>query len=410
MRARPAVSCLLVAVVLIACGNDSAGGAGGDAGGAGGTAGGGGLGGEGGLMARPDPTGSRATGELAQGRNHHTATLLADGQVIVMGGEDASGAPLDSVERFDPVSETWSELVSLPEPRANHTTTLLEDGRLLVVGGGRSNQNGSPSPQDVLATAVLYDPLSGVVAEIPLGGPRAGHESFRLPNGDVVIAGGSNDQVGSDCTSVPDCQYGKAIASVERFDVATESWSALDDLAGPRILFGVAPLEPGSLLLVGGASDTASLSRVERYDPAMGAFVLAAPLENARLRPTVVALGDGRVLAAAGKIANVGPVGVTELYDPALDAWTEGEAIGVPRTGAVAVALQSGNALVAGGFNQLTGNILDELLIFDAATDGWVSLPSMVEPRTLPTLTLLQDGRVLIVGGYGGLSSVEIAE
>ncbi len=306
---------------------------------------------------------------MDRGRSHHTATLLPDGRVIVIGGEGLSGAPLDTVELFDPESETWSGLPELPEARSNHTTTLLEDGRLLVVGGARSNQNGSPSPEGVLSTAVLYDPSMGVVAEVPLAGPRGGHAAFRLASGDVLIAGGSNDEVGSGSTEVD-----------------------------------------GLPLLVGGASDTASLSRVELYDPATEAFNVVAPLERARLRPTVVSLGDGRVHAAAGKIANVGPIGVTELYDPSLDAWTEGPEIGAPRTGTAATTLQSGNALVVGGFNQVTGDVLDELMLFDAEANAWVTLPPMVEPRSLPTATLLQDGRVLIAGGSGGLSSAEIAE
>ena len=412
MRLCFALPSLLVLLLAVACGDSesTAGGAGGKGASSSGGGGTGGDGGQGGAPARPDPSGSRATAEMDTGRSHHTATLLENGHVIVIGGDGFSGAPLDSVERFDPETEAWSGLPDLPEPRSNHSTTLLEDGRLLVVGGARSNQNGSPSPEDVLSTAVVYDPTMGVVAEFALGGPRGGHGAFRLSNGDVLIAGGSSDEVGSDCTAVPNCQYGKALATVERFDAAAESWVAHPDLAGPRILFGATLLENGTPLLVGGASDTASLTRVEMYDANAEAFVVVAPLEHARFRPTVVSLGDGRVLAAAGKIANVGPIGVTELYDASLDMWVEGPEIGARRTGAAAATLQSGNALVVGGFNQETGDVLDELLVFDATEDVWVTLPAMVEPRSLPTATLLQDGRVLIVGGFGGLSSAEIAE
>jgi hypothetical protein len=330
--------------------------------------------------------------------------------VVVIGGETASGLPTDSVERFDPETETWSELPDLPEARSNHTATLLDDGRLLIVGGARSNQNGAPSPEGVLDTALLYDLNEGAVDELPLAGPRGGHHAFLLADGDVWIAGGSNDEVGSECTGVPGCQYAKGIATVERFDVEAQAWSVEPELAGPRILFGSARLADGAPLLVGGASDTASLDRVERFDLATGRFVVASSLSFARFRPTVVALGDGRVLAAAGKIANVGPIGVTELYDPSRDTWTEGPEIGAPRTGPAAVTLQSGNALVVGGFDQTTGDLLDELLVFDAETDAWIALTPLVEPRALPTATTLKDGRVLIVGGIGGLESVEIAE
>ncbi len=372
---------------------------------------GGGVGGAGGAdLPRPDPTSVRATSSLAEGRSHHTATLLPDGRVVVLGGETAGREPLASAEVFDPSTETWSGLPPLPEPRANHTTTLLGDGTLLVVGGARSNQNGSPSPDGALETALVYDPAVGVIAEAAMAGPRAGHHALPLPGGGVLVVGGSGDEVGSACTSVPSCFYGKALATAERFDPGTRTFSATGPLAGSRMLFGAVVLPSGTPLLVGGANDFASLKRVEAFDAWSGAFSQLAPLANARLRPVVALLGTGVVLAAAGKVANVGPVGVTELFDPATGAWTAGPDIGAPRTGSEAVTLESGNALVVGGFNQITGDTLDELLIFDASTHAWTALPPLGEPRALATVTLLQDGRVLIAGGTGALASAEIAE
>lgn len=263
----------------------------------------------------------------------------------------------------------------------------------------------------MLDTAVIYDPHgAGAVLEIPLEQPRAGHQAFRLPDGSVLVAGGSNDEVGSACTSVPDCFYGKAQATAARFDVATRTFSATGAMAAPRMLFGGVLLADGTPLLVGGASDTASLKRVEVFSIESASFAEVAPLSNARLRPVVVGLGNGSVLAAAGKIANVGPVGVTEIYDPTTNQWSDGPDIGVPRTGSAAVTLESGNALVAGGYDQSTGDELDQLLIYDAIAGSWRALPPMVEPRTLPTATLLKDGRVLVAGGVGALATCEIVE
>lgn len=377
-----------------------------------GIGGGGGEGGSGGANATAlDPTRTRVSSPLTEGRSHHTSTLLPDGRVVVIGGESATGEPLASVEVFDVATETWSALPALPDGRANHTTTALPGGELLIVGGARSNANGSPSPDDVRDTAILYDPSgAGVVTEIALGAPRGGHHALPLPDGDILVVGGSNDTPGSACTSVPDCHYGKALATSERFDVEARTFSAAGSMAGPRMLFGAVTLRDGSPLVVGGATDTTSLARVERFDPSLMSFVEEAPLANARLRPVVVSLGDGAVLAVAGKVANVGPVGVTEIYDPLMRQWMDGPELAVPRTGAAAVTLQSGNALIVGGFDQTTGDELDEILIFDAATRAWVHLPPLSVPRALPTATILGDGRVLVVGGSGGLASTEITE
>src|SRR4029450_5765124 len=64
------------------------------------------------------------------------AAVLADGSVLIVGGIDARGNVIAAPERFVPGTATFE---SLPAdgfaPRANHTATLLTDGRVLIVGG-----------------------------------------------------------------------------------------------------------------------------------------------------------------------------------------------------------------------------------------------------------------------------------
>lgn len=80
----------------------------------------------------------------------HTATLLPDGRVIMIGGYGLYSQAQSSVEIFDPASNRWYPARPLASARANHTTTLLADGTLLVVGG-----NGVGGSLD---TAERYDP------------------------------------------------------------------------------------------------------------------------------------------------------------------------------------------------------------------------------------------------------------
>jgi hypothetical protein len=67
-------------------------------------------------------------------RSGHTATLLADGRVLVTGGKTGSGA-LASSELYDPKTGTFSPASSMLTPRAYQTATLLTDGRILITGG-----------------------------------------------------------------------------------------------------------------------------------------------------------------------------------------------------------------------------------------------------------------------------------
>lgn len=71
--------------------------------------------------------------EMAQHRDAHTATLLADGRVMVAGGRSRGGDVLDSVELWDPDDGLFHDTAPLSRPVANHTAVLLADGRVLIV-------------------------------------------------------------------------------------------------------------------------------------------------------------------------------------------------------------------------------------------------------------------------------------
>jgi hypothetical protein len=76
-----------------------------------------------------------ATGSLNTARYEHTATLLANGKVLVAGGSDSSGNASTSAELYDPATGTWTATGSLNTERTEHTATLLPDGMVLVAAG-----------------------------------------------------------------------------------------------------------------------------------------------------------------------------------------------------------------------------------------------------------------------------------
>src|SRR5439155_935673 len=94
------------------------------------------------------------TGSLNTARALYTAILLANGMVLVAGGEDSSFNHFASAELYDPASGTWTATGSLNTARHLHTATLLANGMVLVAGGQDSSFNPSTS-------AELYDPASG---------------------------------------------------------------------------------------------------------------------------------------------------------------------------------------------------------------------------------------------------------
>jgi hypothetical protein len=85
-----------------------------------------------------DPTTGTITptkGNMVDTRSSHTATLLDDGRVLVVGGVDSSGNSLLTAELFDPTTETFATTGMMEAARARHTATLLKSGKVLVTGG-----------------------------------------------------------------------------------------------------------------------------------------------------------------------------------------------------------------------------------------------------------------------------------
>jgi hypothetical protein len=129
-----------------------------------------------------------ATGTMAEGRFGHTATLLGDGTVLVTGGCACSEMPpaLASAELYDPVAGAWTATGSMADDRFGHTATLLADGNVLVVNNGLLD--------DGPASADLYDPGSGHWT--PTASPamaRYGHTATLLLDGRLLVTGDYDD-------------------------------------------------------------------------------------------------------------------------------------------------------------------------------------------------------------------------
>ena len=94
---------------------------------------------------------------MGEGRQQQTATLLPDGRVFIAGGYWSDGQKwrvLSSTEMYDPATRTFSPIGSMGAARDGHTTTLLDDGRVLIVGGEDIGNSGGFG----VASAVLYQP------------------------------------------------------------------------------------------------------------------------------------------------------------------------------------------------------------------------------------------------------------
>src|SRR5436190_8433919 len=113
------------------------------------------------LTARPASAGLfRSTGAMNTGRDLHTATLLTNGKVLVVGGRSTGTNYLASAELYDLATGTWSFTGPLNKARASHTATLLPNGKVLIAGGF-SNSNPDGTGWSPMPDCELYDPDTG---------------------------------------------------------------------------------------------------------------------------------------------------------------------------------------------------------------------------------------------------------
>ena len=216
------------------------------------------------------------TGAMSIGRDQCTATLLANGKVLIAGGfqllPDFSGSVLDTAEIYDPASGLFSPTGMMTSPRQGPTATLLPDGKVLITGGVDNNQN-------VLDTAELYDPVTG---EFSAAGhmttSRYAHLAAVLGDGDVLIAGGIDNA-------------GSSLASAEIFDANNESFGAIAAMPRDRFRVGATVLTSSTILIAGGYTQcpSSALSFCEKpvntaliFDHKTDTFRSIAPMTSPR--------------------------------------------------------------------------------------------------------------------------------
>jgi hypothetical protein len=236
-----------------------------------------------------------AIAKMTTRRGRPSATLLADGDVLIAGGTDRdSPGGIASAEVFYAATLTFEPVASMHYGRVSHTATLLNDGRVLIAGG---------RGESLTSTAELYDPKT---RQFTLTGnmltARYKHTAGLLPDGGVLIAGGSDDR-----------DWGGTMRSAEIYDPHTGKFTATSSLNDGRFKLPdeAVQLASGQLLIGGGSK------QVEIYNPETGKFILVSgQLSDAWHFMSETRLKDGKVLLAGGYPNNDRATAETWIYQP----------------------------------------------------------------------------------------------
>jgi hypothetical protein len=358
-------------------------------------------------------------GNMTYTRAGHTATLLQDGTVLIVGGENSTG-PLATAEIFNPSNGMFTPTSgSMETARVGHTATLLADGTVLVTGGNDTT--------GALTSAEIFNPAIGTFTPTTgdMGAARVGHTATLLNDGTgrVLVAGGG---------SSPEVLFGPVAdpgtASAELFDPKSGQFTPADNnMSASRIYHTAALLPSGDVLLSGGTDTGSALG--DLFSPGNNMFTATPTGGTTAVHLAAALLGGGDVLLAGGEL-EASPCGVggslisiknAILFNSSDASFSETGDMSSSRVSHTATLLTGGEVLIAGGavsntqcdrgFGTSTFQSVASAELFNP-TGTFTPTGSMSTPRAAHTATLLGNGKVLVVGGVdangNALASAEL--
>ncbi len=366
-------------------------------------------------LLRSDPSPLPHTGVFIQAtdmrgsRTNPTLINLADGRVLISGGPPA--------EVYNPATDTTQGVPGDGPTGVTNSSVLLKDGRVLLI-----NSDGIPTS----SRAWIFDPAALRFAEIQQvdDAPEDGSansppfgiqpELALLPDGKVLIAGGTDGVI-----------QPSIVALAMLFDPETETFSPTGSMTVPRRGHSMTALPDGRILVAGGSmfdpprdgfgnpGPSTLLATAEIYDPVTGTFTPTVNMATVAGPNESLQMSDGRVLVYSALVDDDSdpsqprdPVAF-DMYDPQTGKFTEAGLISRPIDDVA--ALRDGSILLSGADHYTQrqddpagGEYMIDLYrpwaaIFDLKTG---SLDDVAAPRTVyPGTVGLQDGRVLFAGG-----------
>jgi hypothetical protein len=301
------------------------------------------------------------TGAMVRPRFWSSATLLADGRVLIVGGRTQSETMLNA-ELYDPKTGTFSEAGSTAVPRVGPSATLLADGRVLIAGGD--------PPDPAGRTAEVYDPRTekfSVTGSMVLD--RHAHSATLLKDGRVLLVGGY--KLAPD-GSIPEGALNTT--SAELYDPTSGTFSATGSLATAMFQPKATRLPDGRVLVEGDPRGYTA----EVYDPSSGKFA-AAGVPGAAYSLDAV-LPDGLVLLAGGYEVSHDSLASALLYNPETGTFSPTGSMITRRYNAGVAQLADGRVLVLGGHSNSGDGEKMEAVVTDTAE-------IYTEPNVVPSAT-----------------------
>jgi hypothetical protein len=294
------------------------------------------------------------------------------------------------------VQGQWSTLPYLMPINPIHAA-LLSNGKVLVVAGSGNcppSQSGCPTgppygpPNN--SGALLWDPVAGAITQFSVTWDMFCNGMVLLPDGRALIDGG---------TIQYSPFYGQPQVAV--FDPATNTFTNAQSMAHGRWYPTVLTLGDGRVMAFSGLNETGSTNTAVEFYTASSGWSQQYPASwTPSLYPRLHLLPNGTVFYSGAQTTS-------KLFDPSTTTWNTNVATtiyGNARTYGTSVLLPLTPAnnydpqvIIMGGYSPATATT--EIIDMGASTPAWQSGPDMSQPRIEMNAVILPDGRVLALGG-----------
>lgn len=258
-------------------------------------------------------------------------TGVIGNDIIAAFGFDPGAGDTVKTRIYDIASDTWTSGSDGPLPGRSEGAAVTHDGSLYAVGGRSSV---------VLANLDQYTPATDTWASLaPMPTARAGLGVARV--GDAIYAIGGRTSPGGPCT-------GGELATVERFDIASGTWSTVAPLLSARSDLA-ATTKGGKIYVFGGCAGRVFLGNVDVYDPNTDTWSTApADLPTPRAAMYAVGKKGGTIFVIGGYAGGIAALGVNEAYKVSKDSWSTWAPMLTPRA-EMGVVSHGGRIYTVGG-------------------------------------------------------------